>query len=66
MMGFPAVSVRTSTERPEAIDYGSIVLGNIDEDSIVQSVKLQSGTFETEKCKLLCSIKLDVSQESLK
>ena len=49
MMGFPAVSVRTSTERPEAIDYGSIVLGNIDEYSIVQSVEIAIGTFATEK-----------------
>ena len=29
MMGFPAVSVRTSTERPEAIDYGSIITKHI-------------------------------------
>ena len=39
-MGFPAVSIRTSTERPEAIDYGSIILGNIDEESIIQSVQM--------------------------
>ncbi|MDA9602332.1 UDP-N-acetylglucosamine 2-epimerase (non-hydrolyzing) [Flavobacteriaceae bacterium] len=45
IMGFPAVSVRTSTERPEAIDYGSIVLGNIDEDSMVQSVEIALKTF---------------------
>ena len=40
IMGFPAVSIRTSTERPEAIDYGSIILGNIDEESIIQSVQM--------------------------
>ena len=45
IMGFPAVSVRTSTERPEAIDYGSIVLGNIDKDSMVQSVEIAVKTF---------------------
>ena len=45
IMRFPAVSVRTSTERPEAMDFGSIVLGNIDEDSMVQSVELAVKTF---------------------
>lgn len=35
---FPAVCIRTSTERPEAIDKGSFVLGNIDTDSVLQSV----------------------------
>ena len=45
IMRFPAVSVRTSSERPEAIDFGSIVLGNIDEDSMVQSVEIAVKTF---------------------
>lgn len=40
MMGFPALSIRTSTERPEAIDAGSIVLGGIDEDSMLQSIPI--------------------------
>ena len=43
---FPAVSVRTSTERPEAIDYGSITIGNIDSDSILQSIELSIDTFK--------------------
>ena len=44
MMNFPAISIRTSTERPEAIDAGSIVLGGIAEDSILQSIELTIGT----------------------
>lgn len=40
IMGFPAVSIRTSTERPEAIDKGSIVLGGIDFDSITQGIEV--------------------------
>lgn len=40
IMGFPAVSIRTSTERPEAIDKGSIVLGGITFDSITQAMEL--------------------------
>ncbi|MFR6018296.1 MAG: non-hydrolyzing UDP-N-acetylglucosamine 2-epimerase [Paraclostridium sordellii] len=40
IMGFPAVSIRTSTERPEAIDKGSIVLGGIDFNSITQAMEV--------------------------
>jgi|TARA_B100001093_G_scaffold180344_2_gene172959 UDP-N-acetylglucosamine 2-epimerase len=52
IMGFPAVSVRTSTERPEAIDYGSIVLGNIDEDSMIQSVQIAINSQKKEKSQI--------------
>lgn len=44
MMGFPAISIRTSTERPEAIDAGTIVLGGISTDQILQSIELVKGT----------------------
>lgn len=40
IMNFPAVSIRTSTERPEAIDKGSIVLGGIDFNSITQGIEV--------------------------
>lgn len=40
IMGFPAVSIRTSTERPEAIDKGSVILGGITFDSITQSIEV--------------------------
>ncbi len=39
---FPAVSIRTSTERPEALDKGCCVLGGITAESIVQSVQMVS------------------------
>jgi UDP-N-acetylglucosamine 2-epimerase (non-hydrolysing) len=42
MMGFPAVSIRTSTERPEAIDAGTIVLGGITEEQILNSIEISS------------------------
>ena len=35
---FPAVCIRTSTERPEALDKGCFVLAGIDEDSLLQAV----------------------------
>lgn len=35
---FPAVCIRTSTERPEALDKGNFILAGIDENSILQAV----------------------------
>lgn len=37
---FPAVSVRTSTERPEAIDKGIFIIGSIEKQGIIQAVDL--------------------------
>ena len=36
---FPAVCIRTSTERPEAIDAGDFVIAGIDTDSLLQAVE---------------------------
>ncbi len=36
---FPAVCIRTSTERPEALDKGCFVLAGIDENSLTQAVE---------------------------
>ena len=36
---FPAVCIRTSTERPEALDKGCFILAGIDEKSLVQAVE---------------------------
>ena len=36
---FPAVCIRTSTERPEALDKGCFVLAGIDEHSMLQAVE---------------------------
>lgn len=38
--GFPAVSVRTSTERPEALDKGVFIIGCITTEQILQAVNL--------------------------
>ena len=35
---FPAVCIRTSTERPEALDKGCFVLAGIDEKSLIQAL----------------------------
>lgn len=37
---FPAVSIRTSTERPEAMDKGVFVIGSITTEQVLQAVNL--------------------------
>lgn len=37
---FPAVSVRTSTERPEAMDKGVFIIGSISTEEVLQAVDL--------------------------
>ena len=37
---FPAVCIRTSTERPEALDKAGFVLAGIDEKSLLQAVDI--------------------------
>ena len=36
---FPAVCIRTSTERPEAMDKGNFIIGSITEESVLQAVE---------------------------
>lgn len=40
---FPAVSIRTSTERPEAMDKGVFVIGSITTEQVLQAVELAVG-----------------------
>lgn len=40
MLGFAGVLIRTSTERPEVLDKGTVVIGGIKEQSIEQSIDL--------------------------
>jgi UDP-N-acetylglucosamine 2-epimerase (non-hydrolysing) len=52
MMKFPAVSIRTSTERPEAIDAGTIVLGGITKNEVLNAIKICLDTYSIEDQKL--------------
>ena len=48
MLHFPAVLIRTSTERPEALDAGTIVLGGITGRDVLQSMELAMALFRDE------------------
>ncbi|MEO2075947.1 MAG: UDP-N-acetylglucosamine 2-epimerase (non-hydrolyzing) [Bacillus sp. (in: firmicutes)] len=47
ILGFPAVSIRTSTERPESLDKGVIILGGIKKEDVLQSVELCRSMWES-------------------
>lgn len=40
ILGFPGILIRTSTERPEVLDKGSVIIGGITDKTIEQSVEL--------------------------
>ncbi len=43
---FPAVSVRTSTERPEAMDEGVFIIGSISAEQVLQAVELATSMYK--------------------
>lgn len=42
ILNFPAVSLRTSTERPEVLDKGSFIIGGIHGEDILQAIELSA------------------------
>jgi len=56
ILGFPAVTVRNSMERPEGLDTGSIILTGLNKDVIIKSVQISIEYFEK-------SIKLEFTDD---
>ena len=40
ILGFPAVNLREATERPEALDTGTIILAGLDRETVLDAVEL--------------------------
>lgn len=49
ILNFPGVSMRNSTERPEALDAGSVILGNINERDLINSIELAVNSYVEHK-----------------
>ena len=66
--GFPAVSIRTSTERPEALDAGAFVLGSITPSALLQAVDLatEMSKHETGKGLVPAYVDEDVSNRVIR
>lgn len=46
MLGFPGVLIRTSTERPEVLDKGTVIIGGVTYESVSQSIELSRAMHE--------------------
>lgn len=68
ILSFPAVLIRTSTERPEGLDMGSIIVGGIDSNSVLNAIDLSIELFENKHNIQLIQEYLvsDVSQKVIK
>lgn len=53
ILGFPAVLIRTSTERPEALDAGTIVIGGVKTQDVEQALELAVNMFKQEGVPLM-------------
>lgn len=40
ILGFPAINLRESTERPEALDAGTIILTGLDEKTVIDAIEV--------------------------
>jgi UDP-N-acetylglucosamine 2-epimerase len=49
ILGFPAVLLRTSTERPEAVDKGTIVIAGLKKESVISAIRLARELLPTTK-----------------
>ena len=47
IVGFPAVTLRDSMERPEAVETGSIILTGLDRENLIDAVKLITSRKQT-------------------
>ena len=65
---FPAVSVRTSTERPEAMDKGVFTIGSISSEAVLQAVDMAVEMHKSgdDACDVPAYIDLNVSTKVVK
>ena len=49
MLNFPGVLIRTSTERPEVLDKGTVVIGGIKGEDVKQAFDLAVAMYENKE-----------------
>lgn len=61
MLGFAAILLRTSTERPEVLDKGTVIIGGIASNDIKQAIKLSRSMLENKEGTVLASDYIDTN-----
>ena len=61
ILGFPAVLIRTSTERPEVLDKGTVIVGGVSERDILQAVELARGMYTNREPVVLANDYVDLN-----
>lgn len=59
ILGFPGILIRTSTERPEVLDKGTVIVGGTTEKEIIQSVNLIRAIWENKEPLILAPDYID-------
>lgn len=55
ILNFPGILIRTSTERPEVLDKGTVIVGGITKNQIIQSVELGRAMWEQNEKTLIAN-----------
>lgn len=61
ILGFPGILLRTSTERPEVLDKGTVVIGGIKSEDIGQAIELARAMQENNEPNVLASDYVDAN-----
>ena len=61
ILNFPAVLIRTSTERPEVLDKGTIVIGGIKTKDVEQALNLAIGMFKNREKTVIAEDYIDIN-----
>lgn len=61
MLGFPGILLRTSTERPEVLDKGTVIIGGIRAEDIEQAIELARAMHENREPVVLAQDYQDIN-----
>ena len=61
ILDFPAVLIRTSTERPEVLDKGTVIVGGITERTVTQAINLAVSMYENKEKVVLAEDYADIN-----
>ncbi|MGL6105796.1 non-hydrolyzing UDP-N-acetylglucosamine 2-epimerase [Romboutsia sp.] len=55
ILGFNGILIRTSTERPEVLDKGSVIIGGIKKNEILQAIEISKSMYENKEIFLVAN-----------